>query len=144
MPTLQPARGLAFRLAKGQGLKLTNTFGTQVVDTWAFSAEGTYCLAFTRATTLAGGTRVSDDFTLAMAVGDVEVRDRKLYSCRIRGPEQTVGRVQGAHGGSDRVVGLRQRDRSGEANSCGGTGNESCLHVDLPLVVGESNRGQRS
>ncbi|MCA0252425.1 MAG: TIGR03773 family transporter-associated surface protein [Actinobacteria bacterium] len=45
-----------------------------VHGSWAFSAEGTYCLAFTRATTLAGGTRVSDDFTLAMAVGDVEVR----------------------------------------------------------------------
>ena len=41
MTTLQPARGLAFRLAKGQGLKLTNTFGTQVVDTWALNAHDT-------------------------------------------------------------------------------------------------------
>lgn len=34
-----PARqGRAVRLAKGQRIKLVNTHGTQVVDTWAFSA----------------------------------------------------------------------------------------------------------
>lgn len=42
--------------------------------TWAFSAEGTYCLGFTRATTLASGERVSDTFTLAFAVGAVSVK----------------------------------------------------------------------
>ncbi|WP_307218895.1 TIGR03773 family transporter-associated surface protein [Microbacterium sp. SORGH_AS_0888] len=41
--------------------------------TWAFSAEGAYCLAFTRQTTLASGERVSDSFTLAFAVGAVAV-----------------------------------------------------------------------
>jgi len=41
MPTLPPAHGLAFRLAKGGGLKLTNTFGSQVVDTWALNAHDT-------------------------------------------------------------------------------------------------------
>jgi uncharacterized protein YcgI (DUF1989 family) len=41
MPTLPPAHGLAFRLAKGEGLKLTNTYGSQVVDTWALNAEDT-------------------------------------------------------------------------------------------------------
>jgi putative ABC transporter-associated repeat protein len=41
--------------------------------TWAFSAEGTYCLGFTRATTLASGERASDTFTLVFAVGAVAV-----------------------------------------------------------------------
>jgi putative ABC transporter-associated repeat protein len=44
--------------------KLTHAHGT-----WAFSAEGVYCLAFERATTLTDGTPASDDFTLAFAVG---------------------------------------------------------------------------
>ena len=34
-----PARqGRAVRLAKGQRIKLINTHGSQVVDTWAFNA----------------------------------------------------------------------------------------------------------
>ncbi|MEV6377086.1 TIGR03773 family transporter-associated surface protein [Micromonospora musae] len=45
-----------------------------VHGSWAFSAEGTYCLGFTRSTTLASGQHVSDDFTLAVAVGQVAVR----------------------------------------------------------------------
>lgn len=32
-------RGKAVRLAKGQRIKMINTHGTQVVDTWAFTAE---------------------------------------------------------------------------------------------------------
>lgn len=42
--------------------------------TWAFSAEGTYCLGFTRSATLASGAAVSDSFTLAFAVGAVSVK----------------------------------------------------------------------
>lgn len=39
MPEAIPARkGRATRLAKGQQLRLINTHGTQVVDTWAFNA----------------------------------------------------------------------------------------------------------
>ncbi|HEX7659562.1 MAG TPA: TIGR03773 family transporter-associated surface protein, partial [Pseudonocardiaceae bacterium] len=45
-----------------------------VHGSWAFSAEGTYCLGFTRSTTLANGATASDDFTLAVAVGRVAVR----------------------------------------------------------------------
>lgn len=41
---------------------------------WAFSAEGAYCLAFTRSTALADGSKASDTFTLAVAVGRVEVK----------------------------------------------------------------------
>ncbi|AAT89762.1 hypothetical protein Lxx20520 [Leifsonia xyli subsp. xyli str. CTCB07] len=41
---------------------------------WDFSAEGAYCLAFTRSTALADGTTASDTFTLAVAVGKVEVK----------------------------------------------------------------------
>jgi len=38
MPTLIPARhGIAAHLLKGQSIKIINTHGTQVVDTWAFT-----------------------------------------------------------------------------------------------------------
>ncbi len=57
------------------GLPDTTTVGrhVHVHGSWAFSAEGVYCLAFDRATTLAAGSRVSDQFTIAVAVGDVAV-----------------------------------------------------------------------
>jgi uncharacterized protein YcgI (DUF1989 family) len=49
-----PAReGRALKVARGQGLKIINTFGTQVVDFWAFNAAdlGTYLsMQHTRAT----------------------------------------------------------------------------------------------
>jgi len=37
--TVPARRGRAARLNKGQAIKIINTHGTQVVDTWAFSAE---------------------------------------------------------------------------------------------------------
>lgn len=37
--TIPARRGRAQRIAKGQALKLINTHGHQVVDTWAFSSE---------------------------------------------------------------------------------------------------------
>ncbi|KTR94742.1 hypothetical protein NS220_08095 [Microbacterium testaceum] len=49
--------------------------------TWAFSAEGTYCLGFTRAATLASGQAVSDTFTLAFAVGAVAVKNVDPTRC---------------------------------------------------------------
>ncbi|GHJ41237.1 TIGR03773 family transporter-associated surface protein [Streptomyces sp. TS71-3] len=52
-----------------------------VHGSWAFSAEGAYCLAFTRSTTLASGKKVSDDFTLAVAVGKVKVRKIDPGAC---------------------------------------------------------------
>jgi uncharacterized protein len=39
LSTLPARRGKAVRLAKGQALKVINTHGQQVVDTWAFNAE---------------------------------------------------------------------------------------------------------
>ena len=36
---VQPDRGKAIRLCKGDHLKIVNTHGTQVVDFWAFNAE---------------------------------------------------------------------------------------------------------
>ena len=40
---LVPARrGRAVRLAQGQSIRIVNTHGTQVCDTWAFSAENPY------------------------------------------------------------------------------------------------------
>jgi uncharacterized protein YcgI (DUF1989 family) len=41
MPTI-PARSFAFqRLKKGEGIKVINTHGRQVIDTWAFATPGT-------------------------------------------------------------------------------------------------------
>ena len=37
--TLPARRGRAVRLTKGQAIKIINTHGHQVVDTWCFSAE---------------------------------------------------------------------------------------------------------
>ncbi len=37
--TVPARRGRAARVNKGQAIKIINTHGTQVVDTWAFSAE---------------------------------------------------------------------------------------------------------
>lgn len=37
--TIPARRGKAARLSKGQSIKIINTHGTQVVDTWAFNAE---------------------------------------------------------------------------------------------------------
>jgi uncharacterized protein YcgI (DUF1989 family) len=37
--TLPARKGRACRLNKGQAIKIINTHGHQVVDTWAFSAE---------------------------------------------------------------------------------------------------------
>ncbi|MEC5185759.1 putative ABC transporter-associated repeat protein [Cryobacterium sp. MP_3.1] len=42
--------------------------------TWAFSAEGVYCLAFERATTLTAGGASTSDFVLAVAVGRTDVK----------------------------------------------------------------------
>ncbi len=39
LSTLPARRGKAVRLQKGQSLKVINTHGQQVVDTWAFNAE---------------------------------------------------------------------------------------------------------
>lgn len=48
--------------------KLTHAHGS-----WAFTAQGNYCLAFDRATALASGKNVSDSFVLAIAVGTADV-----------------------------------------------------------------------
>jgi len=37
--TLAASHGLAIELAKGQSVKIVNTHGSQVVDTWAFAIE---------------------------------------------------------------------------------------------------------
>jgi len=39
LTTLPARRGRAARVNKGQAIKIINTHGTQVVDTWCFSAE---------------------------------------------------------------------------------------------------------
>lgn len=59
---------------------------THAHGTWAFSAEGVYCLAFERATTLSSGKPVSDSFTLAVAVGAVDVRKVDPAACFTAAP----------------------------------------------------------
>jgi putative ABC transporter-associated repeat protein len=54
--------------------KLTIPKNTHAHGSWAFSAEGVYCLKFTRSATLTGGTAVSNDFALTFAVGNVDVK----------------------------------------------------------------------
>ena len=39
LTTLAARSGTALRLSKGESLKIVNTYGTQVVDFWAFNAE---------------------------------------------------------------------------------------------------------
>lgn len=46
---------------------------THAHGSWAFSAQGLYCLAFTRSATLSSGAGASDSFVLAVAVGEVDV-----------------------------------------------------------------------
>ncbi len=46
---------------------------THAHGTWAFSAEGVYCLAFERSTSLSSGQVSADAFTVAVAVGIVDV-----------------------------------------------------------------------
>jgi uncharacterized protein YcgI (DUF1989 family) len=41
MLTIPARRGMAARVGKGQRIKVINTHGAQVVDTWAFSAADT-------------------------------------------------------------------------------------------------------
>lgn len=45
---------------------------THAHGSWAFTAEGTYCLAFERSAALASGATASDKFVMAMAVGAVD------------------------------------------------------------------------
>jgi putative ABC transporter-associated repeat protein len=68
------------------GQKITsNTFtinkNAHVHANWSFAGEGTYCMAFTRATRLPSGRQVQDAFTLAVAVGRVSVKDVDPYQC---------------------------------------------------------------
>ncbi|MFC6355897.1 TIGR03773 family transporter-associated surface protein [Luethyella okanaganae] len=59
---------------------------THAHGSWAFSAEGVYCLAFERATTLSSGQAVTDAFTLAVAVGRVEVKSVDPGQCFTEAP----------------------------------------------------------
>lgn len=54
---------------------------THAHGSWAFSAEGTYCLAFSRSTTLASGADLTTDFVLTVAVGAVDVAAVKPAGC---------------------------------------------------------------
>ncbi|WP_314451015.1 TIGR03773 family transporter-associated surface protein [uncultured Microbacterium sp.] len=61
--------------------KITIPKHSHVHGDWAFSAEGTYCLGFTRSTTLPDGSTPTDTFTLAVAVGKVSVKKIDPATC---------------------------------------------------------------
>jgi putative ABC transporter-associated repeat protein len=67
--------------------KLTIPKNTHAHGSWAFSAEGVYCLGFTRSATLTDGTNVSNDFTLAFAVGNVDVKSVNPAGCFSEGAD---------------------------------------------------------
>ncbi|WP_295819148.1 TIGR03773 family transporter-associated surface protein [uncultured Microbacterium sp.] len=52
-----------------------------VHGTWAFSAEGLYCLGFQRSATHADGRALTSTFTLAVAVGRADVRAADPAGC---------------------------------------------------------------
>lgn len=54
---------------------------THAHGSWAFTAEGTYCLAFQRSATLTSGSAVSDEFVLAVAVGAVNPQKVDPSTC---------------------------------------------------------------
>ncbi|WP_028707644.1 TIGR03773 family transporter-associated surface protein [Propionicicella superfundia] len=60
---------------------------SHVHGSWAFSTQGTYCLGFTRSTRSADGTNASDTFTLAIAVGEVDVTRIDPAACFARTDE---------------------------------------------------------
>ncbi|MDR1428482.1 MAG: choice-of-anchor M domain-containing protein [Bifidobacteriaceae bacterium] len=65
--------------------KLTHAHGS-----WAFSAEGVYCLAFDRSATLALGQHVDTEFVLAFAVGEVDVGAIDPAACFAARPVTSV------------------------------------------------------
>ena len=69
----------------GDGVDDADSFeiakNSHVHGTWSFTAQGSYCLGFTRSTTLADGTAASDAFTLAVAVGRVAVKKVDPSAC---------------------------------------------------------------
>ncbi|MDR2564679.1 MAG: choice-of-anchor M domain-containing protein, partial [Bifidobacteriaceae bacterium] len=54
---------------------------THAHGSWAFSEQGVYCLGFTRSAVLADGGAVSDEFTLAVAVGEADVMGVDPANC---------------------------------------------------------------
>jgi len=85
--TSDPLRpgGVIVRYSTRDGITPADSFEiakhAHVHGSWAFSAEGTYCLAFERSTVLADGTPASDEFALAVAVGEVDVRSVDPADC---------------------------------------------------------------
>lgn len=61
--------------------RLTIAKNTHAHGSWAFTAAGAYCLAFERSTTTSSGQTLSDEFTLAVAVGDADVRSISARDC---------------------------------------------------------------
>lgn len=79
-----------------------------VHGSWAFTAEGTYCLAFSRSTTLADGTKARDPFTLAVAVGRTDVRKVDPATCAAdtaEPPPATGQQPGGDHAGGAQTPG---------------------------------------
>jgi surface-anchored protein len=85
-----PSVLMSARNGKPDKASMTIAKNAHVHGSWAFSKQGTYCLAFTRSTTLADGTPVSDSFTLPVAVGKVDVKKINPDTCFKDAQQPTV------------------------------------------------------
>ncbi len=75
--------------------RITIPKATHAHGSWAFSAEGNYCLAFERSTVLAGGQGASDEFVVAVAVGRADVSRFDPSACfRAPAGEPTTADVE--------------------------------------------------
>lgn len=65
------------------GASYTIPKNTHAHGNWAFTRQGVYCLGFTRSATLTGGNQaVSDEVTLAVAVGQTDPRPVDPTHCQ--------------------------------------------------------------
>ncbi|KAG0645131.1 hypothetical protein D0Z07_9181 [Hyphodiscus hymeniophilus] len=75
-PTIIPARhGLAISLKMGQTLKIVNTHGTQVIDTWAFTVSGSKIIS--QRTLSLSHTRASLQRTIPLVGDSLYSNERK-------------------------------------------------------------------
>ncbi|OCC14027.1 choice-of-anchor M domain-containing protein [Streptomyces sp. PTY087I2] len=78
----------------GDGITGADSFeiakNTHAHGSWAFSAEGVYCLSFERSTTLSGGHDTSDAFTLGVVVGRTDPTSVNPADCSGTDPQATV------------------------------------------------------
>ncbi|TFD54738.1 hypothetical protein E3T55_02825 [Cryobacterium frigoriphilum] len=135
--------GVDVRFNTRDGLSSADSYvipkNTHAHGTWAFSAEGSYCLAFTRSTTLAGGASASDDFVLAFAVGEVDVTGIDPADCFAGTPNTEDPGAGEADDGSEVDAGTGSGDTGTGAGTGAGTGTTA---PTTPTVTAPASQTQ--